>query len=208
MLKVLLPSVLENSLSPAAGERSFWNTLQSGSFELYPNEYSYDFSDPSSPSEDDQLDLEGDMDRSSDSSSPTHDGDNASVQSSGSSREGDAGTLKAVKQPRRNKKRYRANFFPRIIKRDLRRLYPKMLSNAINSSDPQLLSAFFSTFARPDCLFTPCDSQKAAAVINPTRAKMPSSDPNSPTFANLRTFLLTFAVQCDLMPDVTFDIRS
>lgn len=148
------------------------------------------------------------MDRSSDSLSPTHESDNASVQSSGSSRGGDAGALKAVKQPRRNKKRYRANFFPRIIKRDLRRLYPKMLSNAINSSDPQLLSAFFATFARPDCLFTPCDSYPTAAVVNPIRGKVPSSEPNSPTFADLRTFLLTFAVQCDLMPDITFDIRS
>ena len=86
---------------------------------------------------------------------------------------------KAVKK-RLNKKRYTVNLFPRIIKRDLRRLYPRMLSNVMNAGDPCLLAAFFATFARPDCSFNQqCPNAKS---------------PEVESFRNLDTLLLQFAV--------------
>ncbi len=100
---------------------------------------------------------------------------------------------KAVKK-RMNKKRYTVNLFPRIIKRDLRRLYPRMLSNVMNAGDPCLLAAFFATFARPDCSFNQqCPNRKS---------------PEVESFRNLDTLLLQFAVQCDLMPDMTIQLQN
>jgi hypothetical protein len=95
---------------------------------------------------------------------------------------------------RLNKKRYRANLFPRIVKRDIRRLYPRMLANVVNAGNAQLVGAFFATFARVDCLFS-----KESLRNDPSIDK--------PTFNNLEMFLLHFAIHCDLAPDVTVGLE-
>lgn len=51
------------------------------------------------------------------------------------------------KRLRPDKLKYRASLFPRVIKRDVRRLFPQMVANVWNSSDPALFRAFFETFA-------------------------------------------------------------
>jgi hypothetical protein len=104
-----------------------------------------------------------------------------------------ASVAKPVKK-RLNKKRYRANLFPRIIKRDIRRLYPRMLANAMNEGNPKILAAFFATFARADCLV---DKQYQDENNSMVRAN----------FRSLEMMLLNFSVHCDLVPDVTVDLH-
>eukprot|EP01031_Cornospumella_fuschlensis_P036858 gene36858-44712_t len=69
------------------------------------------------------------------------------------------------KKPRRIRNRLRAHPFPRVLKVDIRRKYPMMLVNVVNSSDPELMCRFFSQFCVPSCQL--CDS-----VLHPlTREK-------------------------------------
>jgi len=51
------------------------------------------------------------------------------------------------------KKQYyiRANPFPRILKRDIRRDYGRMFANVMNSTDVGFVQAFFCQIAYPDC---------------------------------------------------------
>lgn len=60
-------------------------------------------------------------------------------------------------QPKK-KKRIRTNRrlhpFPRIVKRDIRRMYPAMLANVMNSGDLSLLSDFLVEFAVKKCRYT------------------------------------------------------
>lgn len=55
------------------------------------------------------------------------------------------------------KKRIRTNRrlypFPRIVKRDIRRMYPSMLANVMNSGDLSFLSSFLEEFASKRCQF-------------------------------------------------------
>lgn len=57
----------------------------------------------------------------------------------------------------KKKKRIRTNRrlfpFPRIVKRDIRRLYPSMLVNVMNSGDLSILSGFLGEFTTKQCKF-------------------------------------------------------
>eukprot|EP01031_Cornospumella_fuschlensis_P030644 gene30644-37026_t len=69
------------------------------------------------------------------------------------------------KKPRRIRNRLRAHPFPRVLKVDIRRKYPMMLVNVVNSFDPEFMSRFFSQFCVPSC-------QLSDAVLHPlTREK-------------------------------------
>jgi hypothetical protein len=56
--------------------------------------------------------------------------------------------LSAEARERRNRKR-RVNFFPRLLKSDIRRNYAQMFTNVINAYDAQLLRSFMSEFCLP-----------------------------------------------------------
>lgn len=59
--------------------------------------------------------------------------------------------------PKMKKKRIRTNRrlypFPRIVKRDIRRMYPAMLANVMNSGDLSFLASFLSEFTTKRCKF-------------------------------------------------------
>lgn len=54
---------------------------------------------------------------------------------------------KSKKRDRPFRKRYVVSLFPRVIKRDIRRMYPRMLANLVNGCDPEQLLSFFATYS-------------------------------------------------------------
>eukprot|EP01031_Cornospumella_fuschlensis_P027221 gene27221-32888_t len=60
------------------------------------------------------------------------------------------------KLPKKVRRRKRRLPFPRVFKEDIRRKYPMMFVNVVNSCDPQLMCEFFRKFCRPECELYNC----------------------------------------------------
>jgi len=62
-----------------------------------------------------------------------------------------------IKKPKKKRKKpyyIPVNKLPRILKRDIRRDYPNMYVNVLNSQDPELMNSFFEQFAIPTLSFS------------------------------------------------------
>eukprot|EP00981_Chlorochromonas_danica_P003745 scaffold688_cov149-Ochromonas_danica.AAC.3 len=57
----------------------------------------------------------------------------------------------SVKRMRHRKPRQRVSPFPRILKRDIRRDYPAMYANVLNTAERSCIEAFLRTFCVPSC---------------------------------------------------------
>lgn len=101
------------------------------------------------------------------------------------------------KRFRPNKKRYRVSMFPRVFKRDLRRLYPRMLANILNSDDSSLLRSFFATFSVPFCNVS---GETATMVKDQPLLKPPTSDVDD--------LVLNFSIEQELMPDLAVTMKG
>lgn len=93
--------------------------------------------------------------------------------------------VKYVKRYRPNKKKYLKNDFPRIIKRDFRRLFPQMYANVFNSGNRDLIHSFCSTYIRPDSII----SNDAYSAYG------------KPQYDGIGSVVDHIIIQQDLMPD-------
>lgn len=98
------------------------------------------------------------------------------------------------RKAKKHRKRYVVNLFPRIIKSDIRRFYPRMLANTCNSHDPILISSFLRTYCLPD--FTSSD-------ILPSEIAHNDGFQTEFSLAGLGLATIAFILQFDLMPDST-----
>lgn len=99
------------------------------------------------------------------------------------------------KRYRPNKKRYRVSLFPRVVKRDIRRFLPQMLTNVMNAADPLLMRSFFTTFALPSFGMTgPTETN----ILNEVVKKPPNGDMDS--------LVMNLTVEQDLLPDLAVSL--
>lgn len=120
-----------------------------------------------------------------DSSSDVWDSTEHSVNSSGNH-------VTVKKKPR---KRYVVNLFPRIIKSDIRRFYPRMFANVANSHDPALMASFMRTYCLPQ--FSSIDILQCG-------------DGTSPSFAltGVGAAISSTLLQLETMPDASLIIHN
>eukprot|EP01033_Poteriospumella_lacustris_P016509 gene16509-11806_t len=99
----------------------------------------------------------------------------------------------AVKKKQR--KRYVVNLFPRIVKCDIRRFYPRMFANVANSHDPALTASFIRTYCLPQ--FSSTDI-------------MQCEDGTSPSFSltGVGAAISVTLLELETMPDVTLIIHN
>jgi len=93
--------------------------------------------------------------------------------SAGDSLVSPSGQSSMIQKQRNSKRHYRkppfkASFIPelRILKRDIRRTYPDMLSNVMNSHDVKLFSSFVDKFYRNECIMAQTFPEGAPACFN------------------------------------------
>ena len=103
------------------------------------------------------------------------------------------------RKAKRHRKRYVVNLFPRIVKSDIRRFYPRMLANTCNSHDPILISSFLRTYCLPD--FSSVD-------ILPSEIAHNDGFQTEFSLAGLGLATIAFILQFDLMPDSTMLIKD
>lgn len=96
-------------------------------------------------------------------------------------------------QKKKRRKRYVVNLFPRVVKSDIRRFYPRMFANVANSTDPILLRSFMETY---------CSPQFHSVDILPSEIANRSGGGSS-YFAidNLGLAVLLYIFQFELFPD-------
>lgn len=97
------------------------------------------------------------------------------------------------------RKKYLVNLFPRIIKRDIRRFYPRMIANIYNSFDSQMLLSFLRTYSLPTV--SSIDSMPTAALV-----AMPTL-PESIAMKGFEDGILSFLMAIELVPDATLEVR-
>jgi hypothetical protein len=99
----------------------------------------------------------------------------------------------AVKK--RQRKRYVVNLFPRIVKCDIRRFYPRMFANVANSHDPTLMTSFMRTYCLPQ--FSSVDILQC-------------DDGTSPSFSltGIGAAISATLLQLETMPDASLIIHN
>lgn len=103
------------------------------------------------------------------------------------------------RKAKKHRKRYVVNLFPRIVKSDIRRFYPRMLANAGNSHDPSLITSFLRTYCLPD--FSSVD-------ILPSEIADKDGFQTEFSLEGLGLATIAFILQFDLMPDTTMLIKG
>lgn len=91
---------------------------------------------------------------------------------------------------RLNRKKYNVSLFPRIVKRDIRRLYPQILLNLLNTGNIANMQEFFFTFSNSACSF---------------HENYLHGDVRESSLQQMATILM---VEQDLMPDYAFTLRG
>lgn len=110
----------------------------------------------------------------------------------------DSSDKEPLKKKRR--KRYVVNLFPRIVKSDIRRFYPRMLANISNSCDPHLVKSFMETYCVPRFQSLDVLPSEVAVRVPDVRSMI--------SMEGLSAAIVLYILQFELMTDSCFLLKG
>lgn len=110
----------------------------------------------------------------------------------------DSSDKETLKKKRR--KRYVVNLFPRIVKSDIRRFYPRMLANISNSCNPQLVKSFMETYCVPRFQSLDVLPSEVAVRVPDVRSMI--------SMEGLHAAIVLYILQFELMTDSCFILKG
>jgi len=120
---------------------------------------------------------------------------------------------------RKRKKSYyrRKNPFLKILKRDIRRDFPRMVTNMLNCQDPDLISRFFHHICVPSCFYIdysrgyqphPPSNNDSSSVSSDTDSHHVAIQQIEPVLESIEALIQVLVLDQSVFPDMTTTLKG